>query len=106
MHETQHLRMSHATHVSHMSMSCHTYERVMSHIYAMTSGPHHPRTAHVTYMKHIRMSHATHVSHMSMSCHTYERVMSRIYAMTSGLHHTQTEHEQNMNPFLVTHINE
>jgi len=54
--------MSHVTltkiHVTLMSESCHTYERVMSHI----------RTSHVT-PRHMNESC---FKHMNESCHTYE----------------------------------
>jgi len=43
------------SHVTHMNESCHTYERVMSHIWT------------------------SHVTHMNESCHTFERVMSHIW---------------------------
>ena len=62
------------SHVTHIDESCHTHERVMSHIW----------TSHVTRMNeschtyewvksHVWMSHVT---HMNESCHTSEWVMS------------------------------
>jgi len=96
------------SHVTHIDESCHTHERVMSHIW----------TSHVTRMNeschtyewvrsHVWMSHVTYmndschtcewvmslqvvrtvwfdayeceVTHLNMSCHTYEWVMSHIW---------------------------
>jgi len=65
-----------SSHVTHMNESCHTYERVMSHVWMR----------HVTRMNEScrtyewDMSHiwTSHVAHMNESCHTYERVMSHI----------------------------
>jgi len=57
-------------HVTHMNESCHTYERVMSHI--------------LWVMSHIWMSHVT---HMNGSCLTYEWAMPHVWMSPSCVGH-------------------
>ena len=70
--------------ITHINESCHTYERVMSHIRMghvtrmneLRHGSCHTyeRVMYVWVMSHIRMSHVGmgHVTHMNESWHTYE----------------------------------
>ena len=72
------------SHVTHINESCHTYKRVMSHIW-MSHVTRMNESCHMLHiwasicrelegvMSHIWMSHVT---HMNESCHTYEWVMS------------------------------
>jgi len=65
------------SHVTHVNEACHTYGRVMSHLW-MGHVTHMNGSCH-TYervMSHIWKSHVT---HMKESCHTYERVMSHLW---------------------------
>ena len=57
-------------HVTHINLSCHTYEWVMSHIWM------------------------SHVTHMSESCHTHEWVMSRTCRYAS-MEYTLIDYRQN-----------
>ena len=52
---------------SYLNESCHTYERVISHIWTGVGGR---QTALRLFWHHIWMSHVT---HMNESCHTYEQ---------------------------------
>ena len=81
--DTYQWNMSHISksHVTHMSESCHIYERVMSHIWISHATTDAVRLWYFddctdTYqwvMSHLWVSHVT---HMSESCHIRERVMS------------------------------
>jgi len=80
-HTTQSLDQVLTTMASHAQSraveSCHTYGRVMSHIW-MSHVTHMDESCH-TYgrvMSHIWTSHVT---HMDESCHTYGRVMSHVW---------------------------
>jgi len=53
------------SHVTHMSVSCHTHEHVMSHTWV----------SHVTHTLSTYHLHLSHVPFISVSCHTHEWVM-------------------------------
>ena len=67
------------SHVTHMNESCHTYERVMSHIWTShVTHMNESRHTNVWAMPHIWTSHVSHINescHTCQSCHTYEYVM-------------------------------
>ena len=79
-------------HVTHMNESCHTYERVMSHIWMIDfiGVPCHHHTT-------LRMSHVT---HMNESCHTYEYVMSHIW-MRHVAHTYESKWVMSQVPFAI-----
>ena len=68
-----------------MNESCHTYERVMSHM----------RTIHVTHMNESCHTYERVLSQIGMS-HTYNSVMSRKYASftANADHNTASKHKQ------------
>jgi len=98
------------SHVTRMHTSCHTYERVVSHIwrshvkhtqepcqiYDMPRGYRGPRSR----TNSCSMSHIwCHVKHMNTSCHTYEWVVSHIW-----IHHATHTHESCQTYQRVTHM--
>ena len=68
------------SHVTHMNQSCHTYERVMSHVW--TSHVTHESSLHAHLLQWTSRKHLciwkSHVTHMNQSCHTCEWVTSHM----------------------------
>ena len=70
--------------VTHMNESCHTYERVTSHIWRSHVTHMNESVSHMKELRHTYegvASHiwTSHVTHMNESCHTYEWVMSHLW---------------------------
>ena len=85
-------------HVTHINMSCHTYQCLMSHIW-MPHVTHMNASCH-TYgclMSHIWMPHTSHVgmphvSHINASCHTYKCALSHNKCLMSRIRMRSVTH--------------
>jgi len=89
-------------HVTRMNESCHTYERVMSHVWmSHVTRMNESCQTYERVMSHVWMSHVT---RMNESCHTYERVMSRKW--TSYVRLVDESCHAHVVMSHVTHMNE
>jgi len=72
-----------------MNESCHSHERVMSHIW-MSHGTHMNESYH-THEWVMSLTWMSHVTHMNESCHSHEWVMSLTW-MSHGTHVNESYH--------------